>query len=55
MRGTWVAQSIKHLTLDFGSGHDFRAVRSNQASSSVLGMEPLKSPSLPFLLPLPSS
>ena len=21
-RGTWVAQSVKHLTLDFGSGHD---------------------------------
>ena len=20
--GTWVAQSVKHLTLDFGSGHD---------------------------------
>ena len=22
MWGTWVAQLIKHLTLDFGSGHD---------------------------------
>ena len=21
-RGTWVAQSVKHLTLGFGSGHD---------------------------------
>ena len=21
-RGTWVAQSVKHQTLDFGSGHD---------------------------------
>ena len=21
-RGTWVAQSLKHPTLDFGSGHD---------------------------------
>ena len=21
-RGTWVAQSVKHPTLDFGSGHD---------------------------------
>ena len=20
--GTWVAQSVKHSTLDFGSGHD---------------------------------
>ena len=23
-RGTWVAQSVKRLTLDFGSGHDLR-------------------------------
>ena len=22
IRGTWVAQSVKHLTLDFGLGHD---------------------------------
>ena len=22
LRGTWVAQLVKHLTLDFGSGHD---------------------------------
>ena len=22
LRGTWVAQSVKHLTLDSGSGHD---------------------------------
>ena len=22
LRGTWVAQSVKHLTRDFGSGHD---------------------------------
>ena len=22
MRGAWVAQSVKHLTLDFGSGRD---------------------------------
>ena len=21
-RGTWVAQSVEHLTFDFGSGHD---------------------------------
>ena len=25
-RGTWVAQLVKHLTLDFGSGHDPRAL-----------------------------
>ena len=23
MQGHWVAQSVKHPTLDFGSGHDF--------------------------------
>ena len=22
LRGAWVAQAVKHLTLDFGSGHD---------------------------------
>ena len=21
-QGTWVAQSVRHITLDFGSGHD---------------------------------
>ena len=24
-RGPWVAQSVKHLTLGFGSGHNFTA------------------------------
>ena len=27
-RGTWVAQSAEHLTLDFGSGHDLRVCES---------------------------
>ena len=31
---------VKHLTLDFGSGHDLRVVRSSSASDSVLGVEP---------------
>ena len=26
-RGAWVAQLVKHLTLDFGSGHDLRVLR----------------------------
>ena len=26
LRGTWVAQSVKHWTLDFGSGHAVRVV-----------------------------
>ena len=27
LRGTWVAQSVEPLTLDFGSGHDLTVVR----------------------------
>ena len=38
-QGAWVAQSFKHLTLDFGSGHDLRFVRSSPASGSALGVE----------------
>ena len=26
-QGTWVAQSVGHLTLDFHSGHDLRILR----------------------------
>ena len=33
---SWVAQSVKHQTLDFGSGHDLRVVRSSPTSGSVL-------------------
>ena len=39
MRGAWVAQSVEHLTLDFGSGHDLRVVRSSPLSGSMLGVE----------------
>ena len=28
-RGTWVAQSVKHQTLGFSSGHDFRVLGSS--------------------------
>ena len=35
-----MAQSFKHLILDFGSGHDLRVVRLSPASGSVLGVEP---------------
>ena len=35
-----MAQSVEYLTLDFGSGHDLRVVRSSPASGSALGMEP---------------
>ena len=39
-RSTWVAQLIECLTLDFGSGHDPRVIRSSPASGSVLSVEP---------------
>ena len=37
--GAWVAQSVKHLTLDFGSGHDLRVMRLSPSLGSTLGME----------------
>ena len=39
-RDTSVAQSVKHLALDFSSGHDLMVMRSNPVSGSVLSMEP---------------
>ena len=39
-RGAWAAQSVEHLTLDFGSGHDLRVVRLSPVLGSALGMEP---------------
>ena len=39
LRGTWMAQLVKHLTLDFGSGHNFWVVRSNAMSGSMVGKE----------------
>ena len=38
--GAWVAQSVEHLTLDFGSGCDPRVVGSSPALGTVLSMEP---------------
>ena len=37
--GAWVVQYIKRLTLDFGSGHDLRVVRSRPTSGSGLSAE----------------
>lgn len=37
---TWVAQLVKCLTLDFGSGHGVRVVRSSPPLGSVLGVWP---------------
>jgi len=39
-RGTWVAQSVKHPTLDLSSGLDLRVVSSSSELGSTLGMEP---------------
>ena len=52
MWGAWVAQSVKHLTLDLSSGHDLRVVRSSPGLGSVLSMEPAYD-SLPLSAPLP--
>ena len=38
-QGHLVAQSVKHLTLDFSSGHDLRAVRLSPVSGSTLSRE----------------
>ena len=35
-RGPWVAHLVKHWTLDFGSGHDRRVLRSNPMLDSEL-------------------
>ena len=34
-RGTWVAQSVEHQTLDFGSGHDLSTLNVEPAQDSV--------------------
>ena len=46
----WVAQSVKHLTLDFDSGHDLMVVGSSPALGSALSVKPAweLSPSLPL-------
>ena len=56
MRGAWVAHSIKHPTLDFGSGHDLmvHAMELHIKLSTVSGESELGF-SLPLSLPLPGS
>ena len=39
-RGTWVAQSVEHLTLDFSSGHDPRVVRLSPTLALALSVDP---------------
>jgi len=38
-RGTWVAQSVECLTLDFSLGHDFRVLGSSPESGSMLSVQ----------------
>ena len=55
-RGAWVAQWVKRLTLDFGSGHDLTFLGSSPTSGSVLrawSLLGILSPPLSHLL-LPS-
>ena len=55
-RGTWVAQSVKHLALDFGSGHDLTVhefephVGLHATVSSLLGIHTLPPTSAPLPL-----
>ena len=35
-----MAQLVKRLTLDLGSGHDLRGMRLSLVSGSVLGVKP---------------
>ena len=53
--GTWVVQSVKHLTLGFSSGDELRVMRSSPASGSTLSAESALGLSLPLLLPSPRS
>ena len=38
-RGAWVAQAVKHLTLDLSSGLDLRVVSSKRSLGSMPGVE----------------
>jgi len=39
IRGVWVAQLVKQLTLGVASSHDLRALRPSPALGSVLSTE----------------
>ena len=39
-RGAWVAQLVKHLTLDLSSGLDLRVVSSSPVLGYALSMKP---------------
>ena len=48
--GTWVAQLVKRLTLDFNSGHDISVLGLSLKLGSLLSGE-LACPSVPLSLP----
>ena len=52
--GTWVAQSVKHSTLDINSGHDLAVVRYSPTSGSALSVEPVWDSLSPSLCPSPT-
>lgn len=35
--GAWMAQSVEHPTLDFGTGHDLSVLSAEPAWDSLLG------------------
>ena len=41
LRGAWVAQSVEHLTLNFGSGHDRWVVGESPKAGSMLTVQSL--------------
>ena len=51
--GAWVAQSLKHLTLDFGRGHDLSCEIQPHIRLCIEGRVCLILSSLPVSLPLP--
>ena len=50
-----MAQSVEHLVLDFGIGHDLRVMGSSTEHGACLGFSLSLLPSLFPLLPLPRS
>ena len=53
--GTWLAQLVEHLTLDFGSGHDLSVMRLSLELGSALSGNLLEILSLsPSLRPYPA-
>ena len=47
--GNWVAQSVEHPTLDFGSGHDLRVLRLSLPLLLLSSESTCPSPSIPPL------